>query len=281
MKTPLLEIEEIFTLFDIPDEILRTITGLLIVSDALSFQSTCKTMKNTISLGSMKRAIPRELQTFHISPPHDDSRKRWVEIDPILFRSDVHSMIFSCEYKDQGWGNKKGKIYITEKDDEFLANDVYDIGTVIAESPIAKHHMKSLVLKFRPKPGSRYAICYKVGGGGGHELFITNAKVRSAVYLPCIELANEILVGSPFLTRVVRAVLETVQEEGRNVEDLGRFLEVFEPIGVDLRNERHVEGVRRILQEFLVMQEAIATSISNELRSSELDDKSIDSERYG
>lgn len=39
------------------------------------------------------------------------------------------------------------------------------------------------------------------------------------------------------------------------MDDLGRILEVFEPIGVDLRNERHVEGVRRILQEFLVMQE--------------------------
>ena len=132
----------------------------------------------------MKSAIPHEeLQTFHISAPHDDSRKRWVEIDPILFRSDVHSMIFSCEYKDQGWGNRKGKIYVTEKDDGFLANDVYDIGTVIAESPTAEHHTQSLVLKFIPKLGARYAICYKVGGGGGHELFITNAKVRSAAYL--------------------------------------------------------------------------------------------------
>mmetsp|Transcript_23711 Transcript_23711/g.35172 ORF Transcript_23711/g.35172 Transcript_23711/m.35172 type:complete len:176 (-) Transcript_23711:194-721(-) len=167
------------TLFEIPDAIFRYITGFLEVSDALSFQSTCKTLKNIINLGFRDM----ELQDFHESGPyHDYMLRRWVEINPIMVRSDVHSMIFSCEYKDQGWGNRKGKIYITEKEDGF-SNDVYDIGAKIAESPTAEHRTRRLVLKFRPKPGATYAISYFVGGGGGHELFITNAKVKSVAYL--------------------------------------------------------------------------------------------------
>jgi len=178
--------DHIVTLFDI-EEILRYITDFLEVSDALSFQSSCKTLKNSINLGLMKRTMSMPLQDFHEIGPSDEYEiKRWVEIDPIMIRSDVHSVIFSCEYRAQDWGNRKGKIYITctEKDDGFLANDVYDIGKEIAESPTAEHYMVRLVLQFRHKPGARYAICYKVGGGGGpHELFITNAKVRSAAYL--------------------------------------------------------------------------------------------------
>jgi len=66
--------------------------------------------------------------------------------------SDVHSMIFSCEYKDQGWGNKKGKIYITEKEDGF-SNDVYDIGAKITESPTAEHETGGLFLNSDPNRG--------------------------------------------------------------------------------------------------------------------------------
>lgn len=78
------------------------------------------------------------------------------------------------------WGNKRGRMCITRSDAGFLANDVDDIGTDIAESPTAEHHKIRLVLnnKFRPKLGAWYAICYTtVVIGGGDQFFITNAKV--------------------------------------------------------------------------------------------------------
>lgn len=246
----------------IPADIYCQIADFLEVCDAVSFKSTCNTIKDAISLGLLQNPFPA-LQNFcaHGDIRNGNNILTWVEITPIFFLPLVHTVIFKCTYVDQGWGNRKGQIYITESeskaDSAFLNDNSRDIGLkIIARSPIADHEDKPLVLKFKPKVGARYAICYKAGGGGGHKVFIKNPIIQSILYCPCIELANVLLPvrginanASAFLSGILRAVLETIVKEGKDIEEVRSYLELFKSVGVDLTNECHVESAKHIFQE--------------------------------
>jgi hypothetical protein len=99
-------------------------------------------VKDAISLGLLHSPITEEYD--HTG----DIAKRWHKIAPILFQ--FHTMIFSCIYVDQGWGDKKGNICITESETVFLSDDITDIGTpTVVTSPTASHQEKSLILKLK------------------------------------------------------------------------------------------------------------------------------------
>jgi hypothetical protein len=247
----------------IPADICRQIADFLEVFDAVSFKITCNAMKDAISLGILHDSFPalQDLRA-HGDVRSGDTILTWVEIAPILFLPLAHTVIFKCTYVDQGWGNRKGKIYISETESnsgsEFLNDNSRTIGLkIIATSPTADHEEKTLILKFKPKAGARYAICYKAGGGGGQQLFIKNPKIQSIIYCPCIELANAMIPirgtnASSFVSGILRTVLwETIEtkEGNHDTERHRNYLEQFKAVGVDLTNELHVESASFIFQE--------------------------------
>merc|ERR1712038_634327 len=56
------------------------------------------------------------------------------------------------------------------------------MGDIVAETPIAEHHMTDVKLEFHPKAGKNYSMCLIVGGGGGHQLYVYNPKIVTLVY---------------------------------------------------------------------------------------------------
>ena len=101
---------------------------------------------------------------------------------------------FECHltmtWQDQGWGNRKGMVFVVET----LPSDPTEgpqkprapgdhmptpiPPCVVAMAPqCAPHFAKELRLSFRVKKKAEYALWYRVGGGGGHRLVISDCRV--------------------------------------------------------------------------------------------------------
>ncbi|OEU11351.1 hypothetical protein FRACYDRAFT_245705 [Fragilariopsis cylindrus CCMP1102] len=179
----------------------------------------------------------------------------------------IHSVKLSCIYRDQGWGNRKGQIYITEKSNQELQQserDYKDVGRIIAESPLAEHHETKCELIFKPKPGFMYCLCYRF-----HTLIVRDIKLESFIHSACIPLANILMdtlhaptsQQSLFHRNMLQYVLDTVvyfdnnnsvhcQQQQQEIL-LGRrpSLSFFQSVGLNLMDEHEVEAVRMLLTE--------------------------------
>lgn len=287
------------SILELPMEIHPQIADFLDVADAIHYQQTCKHLQEAIHLDLLHHASPAVELNLPVKfmavgdYSTGDIVQRWVILDSWLFPTQVHTVLFTCHYRDQGWGNRKGVIYITElsesqQEEEDHANaDVRrnHRDKVIVQSDTAQHYDLFLCLKFKPKPGVQYAICYKVGGGGGHELYIDHSKLKSVVYTKSAKFANMFYDSfhNSFMTELIRLVLDEAVEEieemivsktgtaqelatlssiassaGQSLEMMvpfsnkshSRFVTLFHSIGLDLTNMQHIEDARAVLKEY-------------------------------
>ena len=152
------------------------------LADAINFQNSSRHIKSNIRLHRLQQAIPGDIKGFQEKGDYVNGDKIYLKatFNPFLFESLVHSVKLSFLYKDQGWGYRKGSVLITEKRNA----EGEDIGRIVVRSPTAEHHEERCELVFKPKPGLSYGLCYQVGGGGGHQLFVRNITLESFVHLP-------------------------------------------------------------------------------------------------
>lgn len=96
---------------------------------------------------------------------------RIATVIPVFDGRRTHSILIRSQWWDQGWGERKSKLFIVghRPDDEDF--DIFS-GRIVAEAPFAEHFASNIVLSFRPKRNEIYYLWYKVGGGGGHRLNI-------------------------------------------------------------------------------------------------------------
>ena len=111
----------------------------------------------------------------------------------------AHTLFCSMTWRDQGWGNRKGKIAIVN---DALSSEVSAHGgatagplpppqmgdapagplaEVVALEP-APHVRAARKLTICPAPQGPCSIWYRVGGGGGHELYVYGFSVRMLEY---------------------------------------------------------------------------------------------------
>ncbi len=238
---------------EIPQEIIIRFASFLSVDDVSKYQSSCKYLKKTINLNVLHRASPTKI--LDLAERGDvrsgDKVKYWTTLTPFLFPSLIHTVKLAFDYRDQGWGNRKGNIYITETSQNMNQED--DIGTIVAKSPTAEHIESRCVLKFKPKIGSNYNLYYRVGGGGGHELFVRNVKVESFVHCAAAPLANKLFITIPdmFFMDMIRSTLDTIADNGVSGQfQFNRLFSLFQSVGLDLNNQQHIEHIQFMLQEF-------------------------------
>ena len=164
--------------FLIPSGITKQIASFLHPKDALAFASTSKKMKKDLGLKmTVTSSYGLTNQKWTSGYGYDGNMERiWFRCIP-LSQIQIHTIQFMCDYKDQGWGNRKGELYIRED----KSQNNYD-GNIVARSPIAEHHETALKLSFQPKSGKKYTMCYQIGGGGGHVLYVNNPCFRQLLY---------------------------------------------------------------------------------------------------
>jgi hypothetical protein len=246
----------IMELSDFPPEINIRISSFLSVPDVVNFQSSCKYLQKTISLNILENAIPFKINDIHESGDYrtGDRMRLWTKLPSPILQTSTHTVKVTCSFKDQGWGNRKGNLFITEFDNDREGDDA--IGQTIVTSPRAEHHETFCELEFSPKIGVTYALTYRVGGGGGHELYARSLKVVSYVHSAAAPLANKLspCLPDPFIFIMIKSMLDTVAgmggDGGEQATQQLLFLEHFQSLGLDLLDRQHADDLRVMLQEF-------------------------------
>lgn len=250
----------------LPSDVLKdNLSKLLNGRDACRFQSSCKAVHDSLDLAAVnKNALLNPLKERYAWRDCDNDLHLWTTLD-FRFPHKIHSVSFTCRYKDQGWGNRKSSISIAEIDE---GNK--QIQKVLCSSPTAEHHSMDLTLEFHHDPQKRYALFYKVGGGGGHELFAENPSIQTLIHGSVdAKLSNADL---PFQNDFVRSMILTVvrmmsendvamrsgNDDGNvRVRDdviqqhFSTFATLFrESLGLDLSNLDQVEQISAFLHNY-------------------------------
>jgi hypothetical protein len=116
----------------------------------------------------------------------------------------THSVNLSLWWKDQGWGNRKGHIYIVASPKErFIsseqqreassvtattttappADDHFQGGRLVWQTTeLAPHEWEQIELSFSPHDSEVYHIWYSAGSGGGHELYLRDGRLSTFIF---------------------------------------------------------------------------------------------------
>ena len=127
-----------------------------------------------------------ESNTWHGTHDEESNTPRRSVWIPVKFRHKTHSVVLSCQWRDQGFGNRKGTLFVVavpavdDPNEETL--DSIENGTIVYESPLAPHAQESIQFSFAYSPEKAYYLWYRVGGGGGHRLYVENLSMRTLIY---------------------------------------------------------------------------------------------------
>jgi hypothetical protein len=97
----------------------------------------------------------------------------------------AHSVKMTLEWRDQGWGNQKGAIWVVgcKKDDVSRVTEFESVhNRVVYQSDLAPHATAKLEFSWVPRPDEAYHVWYRVGGGGGHTLLLRGVVLCPFVY---------------------------------------------------------------------------------------------------
>jgi hypothetical protein len=198
---------EEFTNF--PAVLKRKIGSFLDHSSAVRLANVSKTFHSDVALSTL---IPSyELIGSYIW--HGEYMTGDIPIKSVripIFGIDPHTIQLTCRWKDQGWGNRKGKVFVVAQPQQHgsstsSSRDNTDISSRITEdgrprmeadeaalfgegrfvykSPFtAAHHFEDLQIVFTPQKDEVYHLWVVVGGGGGHLLIVEDLCVRTLVF---------------------------------------------------------------------------------------------------
>ena len=187
----------------VPSELLRRIVYFLHPSDALIFTSS-DVLEKRVNVSALRpKALPAlraDDRFFYGDVPQPYEPRIHFPCDI----SNIHSITVRTQWKDQGWGNQKGGLFIVAtpkaskldvavvpavENDATVENanetleDPFEGGRVVAETAIcAPHEWGHTELTFSPVESEYYYIWYRVGGGGGHTLFLKDVEVVTFMF---------------------------------------------------------------------------------------------------
>jgi hypothetical protein len=179
------EVGEVFTrskephFTNLPADLKSRIVDYLSSGGAVHLSSTSKAVGSDLAL--LVRPPFRILAGTHWVGDHDTGGIPRIATSIPVFDRKTHSITLKCKWWDQGFGDRKGMMYIVGHE---LDDDDFNIfsGRLVAESPVAKHFSSTLSLSFHPRAGEMYYLWYKVGGGGRHTLNVLDITIYALVH---------------------------------------------------------------------------------------------------
>jgi hypothetical protein len=159
------------TLTRLPAEIVDNVADFLELQDASRFSRCCKRIHRAFPLNTKDPPTLLLLpggsefieEYYHQNRPGPE-----IPVDSNI----VHTVVLETMWKDQGWGNYKGTLFIVAYDSNCSIDDrnQFSRGRVVRTSPLARHEENLLRMEFRPRSGEIYRLWMYVGSGGGHRL---------------------------------------------------------------------------------------------------------------
>lgn len=145
----------------------------------------------------MHAMMPQVIQTtelwtgpdFHIFGPRRGHWAPELYFDGPILLSTVLELQASVKWQDQGWGNRKGEIYVMLMRPAADGGEPVEIAKYHRLFGIAEHFEKEAQTAIpgdhpvvaRAKVGDFYRFMRNAGGGGGHELMGKNFRVKATV----------------------------------------------------------------------------------------------------
>jgi hypothetical protein len=120
-----------------------------------------------------KVVLPTTISTPNKDVSNRSSTEDWHQFETVALHSALAGGTVSCTWKDQGYGGQKGRVVACVMRDgiELQREDCFGIAQ---HSEVAVSYTIEDTLLTVAQPGDELRFLYNVGGGGGHELFITN-----------------------------------------------------------------------------------------------------------
>ena len=162
--------------------ITREIASYLNTNDAYHLAQSCKVIQSDLSLTTLLPIKICEDRCWQ-GQYHDGDIPRCGPKIPLIYGARrTHSVEIQCKWKDQGWGNRKGQLFIVGHQKSLgpynpNGHATFVNGYKVCKSPIADHVSTNLFMSFTPREGMYYCVWYVVGGGGGHELKVSDLTV--------------------------------------------------------------------------------------------------------
>lgn len=165
---------------ELPDHIAQNIAEYLPPLDVFQMSSTSKVLHSKLSLSTSRS---RQILTKFSRRDSDDEFHYGFHVQ-VPSRVSCHTVLLSAIWKDQGWGNRKGKVVVEAEDksqDNRASRPRFGSGRVVYSSGIAPHAAQTLKITFHPEEHETYHFWYAVGGGGGHTLDFSAVCIRVLV----------------------------------------------------------------------------------------------------
>ena len=231
------------TLTHLPAEHLHSITSFMTGVDAVSFSNTCHQINRDLNIGMLDNFYPIERLD---RSDCDDQFHLWMEL-PLPLQERLHSIHLNASWKDQGWGNRKGNVSITSSIHAFTPDIVVNSG--------AEHTASQLNLEFKVQPGKKYYLMYRVGGGGGHSLHVSDIKLKFLIHGAggVAKMHKSGFRGDELQRALLEAIalsFETALENGKNPDPhLKLALRRFGLPGLDREAIDSLRDMARLMEE--------------------------------
>ena len=151
-----------------PRDLAETIASFLCPVDALALDAS----------GTATRCVVvernRHFATNQVFTVSEHRAHRLLPVPLGGARTRVHTVGITLFWRDQGWGNRKGKVWVLRERDRAPNDHGISSEDVRCMKGPAPHAVAHEYMAFRPRAGEEYDIWYSVGGGGGHRLYIHN-----------------------------------------------------------------------------------------------------------
>ena len=159
-----------------PRDLAETIASFLCPVDALALDAS----------GSATRCVVvernRHFATNQVFAVSEHRAHRLLPVPLGGARTRVHTVGITLFWRDQGWGNRKGKVWVLRERDRAPNDHGISSEDVRCMKGPAPHAVAHEYMAFRPRAGEEYDIWYSVGGGGGHRLYIHNLGLHRLRY---------------------------------------------------------------------------------------------------
>lgn len=174
-------IEAQSSLENLPSEILLHISKYLPIQDVARMSMVCRRFYQT--LPSPILLTPKHMDPLNERGPVGGHfhATHWFDCPPLS--GTVKAIDVSMVWRDQGWGNRKGELWI----DLVRSGEIILRGNKPRMFPIAPHHDEKVEfvtsnpaypLLAATTKGDVFRIQYNVGGGGGHQLHIKDFSIK-------------------------------------------------------------------------------------------------------
>ena len=164
--------------------------------------------RDAVNLSRCSRSLYHSIPFVDLKPPQSLDNGSWDgEIEngddfvlcyplPVWSTSRVHSILFSCQWRDQGWGNRKSRLavvafsqsmFVAEQDQIPFRIDRHHLwggGRLVYITPTdAPHGVQSLRFALPcPREKEVYMLYNRAGGGGGHQIRISDVTLQTFIF---------------------------------------------------------------------------------------------------